>query len=486
MSETHTQSKTTASNRPPIVAILGHVDHGKTTLLDYIRKAHVAAREAGGITQSIGAYQAFFKDRLLTFIDTPGHAAFSKMRSRGATVADLAVLVVAADDGVMPQTIESVKHIKAAGIPFVVAVNKVDKEGATPELPKAQLTEHEVFVEGYGGNVPVVPISGKTGQGVDNLLETLLLLADLEELTDESQSSLLAPIIESKLDVARGPIISVIVKQGVLRVGDTVYVGSDAAKVKAMFGDQGQAVTITTPAQPVQLLGFKSVPKVGEIVMSTPSTSSSELPQSSELQVPVSATPAKTLKIILRADTAGSLEAILGSFTEEIEVMSSGTGDVTEGDVLLAVTTGALVLGFNVKIPGSVAKLAETEGVTIKPYKIIYELLEYLEKKVIKLMEPTIDEDEIGKAVIVKVFEINGDKIAGSRVESGRFEIGDTIHLKKADGTVKDARVKSLRIGKEEMKKVPAGSECGILFFPNLDLREKDVIIAYKKIQTEE
>lgn len=471
--------------RPPIVAILGHVDHGKTTLLDYIRQAHVAAREAGGITQSIGAYQATFRERVLTFIDTPGHAAFSKMRSRGASVADLAVLIVAADDGVMPQTIESVKHIKAAGIPFVVAINKVDKEGATPELPKAQLTEHEVFVEGYGGNVPFVLISGKTGAGVDNLLETLLLLADLEELTDQSSAPLVAPIIESKLDVARGPIISVIVKEGVLHVGDTVYVGGESAKVKAMFGDQGQAVQATSAAQPVQLLGFKTVPQVGEIVTATAKTDRSEQAEPAAVN-PVRPAGAKTLKIILRADTAGSLEAILGSLTEEIEIMSSGTGDVTEGDVLHAVTTGALILAFNVKVPSSVIKLAETEAVIIKPYKIIYELLEYLEKKVIKLMEPTIDEDEIGKAVVIKVFEINGEKIAGCRVESGRFETGDTIHLKKADGTVKDARVKSLRIGKDEMKKVPAGSECGMLFFPNLDLREKDAIIAYKKINTEE
>lgn len=467
--------------RQPIVAILGHVDHGKTTLLDYIRDAHIADREAGGITQSIGAYQATFKKKLLTFIDTPGHAAFSKMRSRGANIADVVVLVVAADDSVQPQTIESIKHIKAAGVPYVVAINKVDKPDAQVEVVKAELTQHEVFVEGYGGNTPFVLISGKKGTGVDSLLETILLLAELEELPYDSTTELSAPIIEAKLDPKKGVLVSAIVKSGTLKVGGMVRSETAGGKVRALFSDLGQKINEAFPGMPVQILGFQTLPSVGEVIV--PGTYVID-PLAKVLQnipAPTIDPSIKRLNIIVRADTAGSLEAIKGSFTSDVYLVSSATGDVTESDVLLASTTSSIILGFNVKVSSSVAKLADTEEVIIKSHKIIYEILEYVEKKVLKLMEPTIDEDELGKAIVVKVFEINGDKIAGSRVESGRFEIGDTIHLNKADGTVKAAKVKFLRIGKEEVKKVPAGSECGIFLYPNLDLKEKDVIISYKK-----
>lgn len=472
--------------RAPIVAILGHVDHGKTTLLDYIRTTKVAAREAGGITQSIGAYQAEYKGKALTFIDTPGHAAFSKMRSRGTSVADLVVLVVAADDSVKPQTIESIKHIKAAGVPFVVAINKTDKPDANAEVVKAELTQHEVFVEGYGGNTPFVLISGKTGAGVDSLLETLLLLAELEELPYTPEAELLAPIIEAKLDQKRGILVSLIVKSGTLSVGDVVSAATTSGKIRAIFNDQGKTVTAATPGMPVQILGFTKLPAVGEVIkagnvlepqpeVDVATIDSPELPLTSEPLVE------KELKVILKADSAGSLEAIKGSFAGEVKIISEGTGEVSESDVLHAGATGAIILGFNLKIAPSVLKLAETEEVVVKSYKIIYELLEYIEKKVLKLMEPTIDEEELGKAVILKVFEMNGQKIAGAKIESGRLETGDTIHLIKADNVVKDARIKSMRQGKEEVKKVLAGVECGILLFPNLDVQEKEIIIAYKK-----
>lgn len=467
-------------NRAPIVAILGHVDHGKTTLLDYIRQAHVAAKEAGGITQSIGAYQAVFQDKKLTFIDTPGHAAFSKMRSRGATTADIAVLVVAADDSVQPQTVESIKHIKAAQIPYVVAINKIDKPDANAEVVKAKLTEYEVFVEGYGGNVPFVLISGKTGEGVDKLLETILLLAELEELPYQPEESLAAPIIEARLDPKRGNLVSAIVKTGTITVGGEVEISQVKSKVRAMIGDMGQNITLATPGMPVQLLGLSQLPKVGEVICEVGKSVSQIVGDSAE-SADQPELPEKQLKVIIKADTVGSLEAIQGSLTAEIKVMATGTGEINEGDVLLGATTGATVLGFNAKASSSVLKLAETEKVVVKSYRIIYELLEYIEKKVLKMMESGIDEDELGKAVIIKVFEINGEKIAGAKVESGRFEIGDTIHLQKNDGTVKDAKIKSLRIGKEEVKKVPAGAECGVLLFPNLDLHEKEAIISYRK-----
>lgn len=470
------------NQRPPIVAILGHVDHGKTTLLDYIRSSHVAAKEAGGITQSIGAYQAEYKKQLLTFIDTPGHAAFAKMRSRGANVADVAVLVVAADDGVMPQTIESIKYILAAKIPFVVAINKTDKPQAQPELPKAQLTEHQVFVEGYGGNTPFVLISGKTGAGVDSLLETILLLTELEELKNEPDAPLQAPIIESKLDMKRGALVTAIIKAGTLKTGDTVYLGTLSTKIRSIINYLGAQIPLATPGTPIQILGFSTAPEVGQVLTSNPTTLSDASPLSGD-QLPD--VPTNRLKLIVRTDSLGSLEALRGSFTDEIQVIEAGTGDVSESDVLLAKTTGSLILAFSVRTPSSVAKLAELEGVTIKSYKIIYELLEYLEKKILRLMEPTIDEDTLGQGTIIKVFDINGDHIGGTRVDSGKLSVGDTVHIKRGDLT-KEARIKNIRTGKTELKQIEAGKECGILFSPNLDIREKDVIIAYKKIKTED
>lgn len=468
--------------RQPIVAILGHVDHGKTTLLDYIRQTHRADREIGGITQSIGAYVAEFKGKKLTFIDTPGHAAFSKMRSRGATVADLAVLVIAADDGVKPQTLESIKHIKAAGIPFIVAINKIDKPGVTPDLAKAELTQAEVFVEGYGGNTPVVALSGKSGKGVDELLENLLILADLEEIPYNEGGELVAPIVEAKKDMKKGSSVSVIIKEGKLSVGDEVYTSSASGKVKALFNDAGASIKTVLPGEPCQILGFNELPLVGEIVSDKPVIRLADEPISGLAEN----VPGKQLNIILRTDTLGSLEAIKGSLASEINLVLSGTGDISEGDILLAGSTGSLVLGFSVKAGSSVLKLAETDGIVVKTYKIIYELLEYLEKKVMRLLEPTIDEEELGRGIILKIFEINKDVIAGVKVESGKISTGDLIHLKKPDGIVKEARVKSIRIGKEVMKEVGTGKECGILVFPNLDMGPKDVIISYKKLKTDE
>lgn len=470
-----------AKTRQPIVAILGHVDHGKTSLLDYIRNAHVAAREAGGITQSIGAYQAEFQGRKLTFIDTPGHAAFSKMRSRGASVADVAVLIVAADDGVQPQTIESIKHIKSASIPFIVAINKIDKPGVIPDTAKAQLTEHEVFVEGYGGNTPVVLLSAKTGKGVDSLLENLLLLTDLEELPYEIEAAIQAPIIEAKKDMKRGVLVSAIVKKGILKISDTVYAGAVECKVRALFNDAGVQVKQILPGEPTQILGFVQLPEVGEVITDQPTSRSADQPTSRLVEAPTN-----KLNIILKSSSSGSLEAIKGSVATEINIVESGTGDITEGDVLLASTTKSIILGFEVKVASAAAKLAEIEGIVIKNYRIIYELLEYLEKKVMRLLEPTIDEEELGKAKILKIFDIDDDRVAGSLVESGVFSQGDTVHILKKDGETKNARVKSLRIGKQELKKVEAGKECGILLFPKLDLKEKDVIISYKKIKVDE
>jgi translation initiation factor IF-2 len=286
-------------------------------------------------------------------------------------------------------------------------------------------------------------------------------------------------VIEAKLDSQKGALVSVIVKSGTLHVGDEIQTDSAGAKVRALFSDTGASIKSATPAMPVQILGFRTLPAVGEVITTGTHIETTVSPEN--IPAPVIDPTLKRLSLIVKADTLGSLEAIKASFTADVYLVGASTGDITESDVLLASTTGAIILGFNVKASSSVQKLGETEGVVLKTYKIIYELLEYVEKKVLKLMEPTIDEDELGKGIVIKIFEINSDLIAGCKIESGRFETGDTVHLNKADGTVKDARIKSMRIAHDEVRKVPAGAECGVFLFPNLDVQPKDVIIAYKK-----
>lgn len=478
------KSNTTLA-RPPVVAVLGHVDHGKTSLLDYIRQTHVQVKEAGGITQSIGAYQATFQGSNITFIDTPGHAAFRSMRSRGASVADLAVLVIAADDGVKPQTKESIKYLKESGPPFIVAINKIDKQGVTAETAKAELTQEEVFVEGYGGNTPVVELSAKTGQGVDKLLESIVLMAELEELKNQPTAKLVAPIIEANKDMKKGILVSVIVKQGTLSLGQVVATPTAVGKIRALFSSLKQPLQQAGPGEAVQIMGFKDLPHVGETITNTETTVKLETP-ANLANTPISEAIENKLNIILKSDSLGSLEAITSSLTKEVNLISSGTGDITDADILLAASTGATILGFAVRAKGSTQKLAETEGVTLKTYSIIYELLEYLEKKVLRLLEPTIDEEELGTAKVLKLFEINKDLIAGCHVESGRLAVGDQIHLKKKNGELKNAKIKSLRTGKQEVKEVKAGEECGLLTFPQLDIAAKDHIIAYKINKTDD
>jgi len=475
--------------RPPVVAILGHVDHGKTTLLDYIRSTHVQAGEVGGITQGIGAYQAEFQGKAITFIDTPGHAAFSQMRSRGAAVADLAILIVAADDGVKPQTKESVKHLKDAKIPFIVAINKMDRPHVTADKAKAELTELEVFVEGYGGNTPVVEISAKEGKGIDSLLEQILLIAELEELIEDKNAKLVAPIIEAQKNMKRGITVSVVVKKGTLKVGDEVSTATANGKVRALFSPSNQSLKEITPGQPAQILGFKSLPIVGEIVTTGPQIEleSSDL-DPTESTEPTESTPAEgRLNLILKSDSLGSLEAITASITPEINLIFSGTGSITDTDISLASSTGSIILGFAIKVSNHTKQLAETDGVVVKTYPVIYELLEYLEKKVLRILEPTIDETELGQAKVLKLFTINDKLVAGCSLESGKLTVGDTIHLKKkGSDDLKDARIKSLRSGKEKVKEVKAGNQCGIVLFPQLDITEKAVIIAYKKSDSDD
>ena len=505
--------KASTLTRAPIVAILGHVDHGKTTLLDALRQTNLVAKEHGGITQHIGAYQVEYQGKPITFIDTPGHAAFSKMRARGANVTDIVVLVVAANDGVKPQTVESIKHIKAAGAPIIVAINKIDVTGASPDMVKAQLTEHEVFVEGYGGQTPAVEISALKKEGLDQLLEMIILLAEVEELESHPSKPLDAIIIESEKDKRRGPVATAIVKQGTISMGDSVFVGTQEFKVKAMFDHMGKLVRKAIPGQPVEVMGFKQVPQVGSSI--TPSlvepeekkedsTKDEKDKQKSKKKAIRKGTEGKgkkakeaeevedeepeeeekpTINLVLKADTAGTLEAIIASIgQEEISLVGQGIGPVNESDILLAQATEAVVITFNVSTTTSAKRLAQIENITIERFNIIYELLEYLEKKVLKLLEPTIDEEETGTAKISMRFDIRGEAIAGCEVTSGKVNSGNLVHLERDKNNLADSRIKSLKSGKDDVKTVKAGNECGIILDPQIDFKVGDVIRSYRKI----
>lgn len=472
--------------KPPVIVILGHVDHGKTTLLDYIRKSNLTSKEAGGITQGIGAYRVKLKveEKMVTFIDTPGHEAFNQMRSRGTKVADLAVLVVAANDGVMPQTKESIKYIKEAKIPFLVAINKIDLAGTSIEKVKGQLAENDVLVEGYGGKVVSIPVSAKTGQGIEKLLEMILLLTEMEELKANLEGNFEGVIIESKLDQHKGPLATILVQNGTLKVGDEAKIEKISAKVKAMFDENGKKVISAGPATPVEILGLKEAPPVGAKVRSASSgPSAPSIPSVIKKSSRKPASPEDTkhkLKIILKADTVGSLEAILGNFSDDVLIIHSNIGDITQSDVNLASTTEAQIFAFNVKVPTNIIKLAQSEKVKIHQYKIIYELLEEIEKQVLKILEPTIDEEILGKAKIIAKFEIKGTKIAGAKVTEGQISKSAKIHLIRNKEIISDAKITSIKHEKEDITEAKTGQEFGAVFSPSLDFKIKDVIISYK------
>lgn len=467
--------------RPPVVAILGHVDHGKTSLLDYIRKTKVAAGEAGGITQHIGAYQASHNGNKITFIDTPGHAAFSKMRSRGAQVTDFVVLVVAANDGVKPQTIESIAHIKASNVPFLVAINKIDLPEASVDKVKAQLTEHEVFVQGYGGGVEVVEVSAKTGQGIDTLLDTLLLMAEVEELQADPSGSLEAVVIESVKDARSGVEATVLVKSGTLRERDDIFTPSVKGKVKRMTDATGAVLKEVLPGTPVEVLGFEDIPEVGQTVTGSHQEA---LQVEEKLQAAFDpsaflAVQTPKLKLVLKSDTVGTLQALEQQLGDNVQVIAASVGDVTESDILLAESLGAKVIGFNVAHSKKLKSLAQEHGVKVKVYKIIYDLLESLEREVLRLIEPTIDEVVTGEAEVMQIFEMKGEKIAGCKVISGEIKKTDKIHLKRGDEIVADPKIKTMRHGKDEIDKVRVGDECGLVFTRFSSFQAGDKIVAF-------
>ena len=454
--------------RPPVITVLGHVDHGKTSLLDRIRKADVAARELGGITQAIGAYQIDHQGRKLTFIDTPGHAAFSAMRARGGKVADVAILVVAADDGVMPQTKESIGHIKAAGIPYVVAVNKVDLPAANVLKVKSDLAEAGEYVEGYGGNVPLVEISAKTGQGIDHLLENVLLLAELEELKDTSSQPLTAVVIESQLHPHKGPLATLLVKTGKLTPKDDLFSGSTKiGKVRSLVGAAGENISLALPSTPVQVLGFESAPSVGDLITTLPGQAAT--PVSVVLGRTTSVTEIKQAAVIIKADVAGSLEAILGSLPENVNVISSSVGGVTESDIQLAIGNKAVIICFNVKAAGTVAKLASVEKVKIVSFGIIYELFDCL-KELVGQVQKEDQVEVVGEAKVLKTFPFDNQIVYGCLVTSGKIRLGDKVA---------ESKVVSLRVGKETVKEAKKDTECGLILEPQLDYKIGDVIIIH-------
>ncbi len=461
-------AEATTATRPPVVTILGHVDHGKTSLLDRIRHASVASGEIGGITQAIGAYQIEHEGKKITFIDTPGHAAFSAMRRRGGQAADVAILIVAADDSVMPQTKESIEHIKAAGIPFVVAVNKTDLPGVNPERVKTDLANEGVFVEGYGGNVPIVNISAKTGAGVDSLLEIILLLAELEELKDNSDACpATALVIESSMHPQKGPLATLLVKSGVFDKNDELFDGlKNFGKIRSMTDFAGKSITKATPSTPFQVIGFSIVPNVGDII-------TSESCKERITTGTVGASDAINLEkptIVLKADVQGSLEAIFETIKDQANIVSSSVGLVTDSDVETAIATKAEILGFNSKMSASVARLAEIEHIKFTNFRIIYQLFDYLkelQEKMTSQAEPKVV--ILGEAKVLKVFNFAGTIVYGCLVSSGKLKIGDTI------GT---SKITSLKVGKNDVLEVKKDVECGLVISPNIEYKAGDIMTA--------
>lgn len=480
--------------RPPIITIMGHVDHGKTTLLDYIRKTHVQEKEVGGITQHIGAYKIDFKGKKITFIDTPGHAAFNKMRQRGASVTDIVILVVAANDGVKPQTIESLRYIRESKVPFIVAINKVDLEGVNFDQVRSELAQQSVLVTQYGGDIEEVQVSAKTGKGVDQLLETVVVMADLLELKADPNAPLEAIVIESSKDPKKGPTASVIVKQGKLEARQDLVCDQIKGRVRALLDENSQNLTEVLPACPAEIIGFKDVVEVGSLIKEAHSHY-----EKNETNVAISTKPnhdlnvddfdinrllseTERLKIIVKADVSGTLEAILANFDEDsVELISSGVGPINETDLDMAESTKALIISFHQKVPRQIKNLALQRRIKIKEYDIIYHLIEDIQKQMLKILEPTIDEIVVGEAEILQVFEMKGEKIAGIKVKTGEIKLNDLLHLKRNEEIVANPVIKSMKHGKDDILVVKTKNEAGLTFKnKKIDFQVGDVILAYK------
>jgi len=497
--------------RPPVVTVMGHVDHGKTLLLDRIRSTDVVAGEAGGITQHIGAYQVTWRDHLITFIDTPGHAAFTAMRARGANVTDIVVLVVAADDGVMPQTVEAVDHARAADVPIIVAVNKIDREEANPDRALQQLSERGLVPEAWGGDTIVVQVSALQGTGIDELLEQLVLVAEVEELRATPEGRARGVVLEANLEAGRGPVATVIVESGTLRVGDPVVAGAAWGKVKALVDDRGDHVKEAPPSMPVQVLGFSEPPQAGDELrvaqdQATARTLGEARAQrfrlSGHLPVASAATGAKledlfeqiqrgetaTLNLVVKADVQGSLEAVTEGLRKlerddvKLSFVHRGVGGVTENDVQLARASNATIIGFNVRPDRRARELAEVSDVEIRTYEVIYKLLEDIESAMLGLLAPEFEEVVTGEAEVRQVFRIpRVGAVAGCYVREGTITRGSKVRFLREGVVIWKGTISSLRRFKEDVREVQSGFECGIGLSDYQDLKEGDVIETFEE-----
>ena len=495
-------------DRPPVVTIMGHVDHGKTSLLDAIRQTEVAAGEAGGITQHIGAYQVHHGEKVITFLDTPGHEAFTAMRARGAQVTDLAVIVVAADDGVKPQTEEAIDHAKAAEVPIVVAVNKIDKEGAQPERVRTELTQLGLQPAEWGGETEFVDVSAKTRENLDSLLEMIQLVTDLEELKANRDATASGTVIESKLDPGRGPVVSILIQRGTLEVGDALVAGASFGRVRAMHNFVGARVKTAEPGEPVEVLGFDGVPEAGEFVRAVENErrarqlageranrlKTEALARRSGRKVSLEDVfklaqegTVKELSLVIKADVAGSLEAIEDEIAKlpqdevSVNIIHRGVGGINESDVMLASASSGLILAFNVRPVGDARQLADREGVEIRSYSVIYRAIEELRAAMQGMLEPTEVETSLGQAEVRQLFKASRiGTIAGSHVSEGKVTRGARVRVVREGTVIYDTTIASLRRFNEDAREVSAGFECGIVLTNFQDLREGDILETYE------
>jgi len=499
---------TDTETRSPVVTVMGHVDHGKTSLLDALRHANVVSGEAGGITQHIGAYQvAAPSGQKITFIDTPGHAAFTAMRARGAKVTDIVVLVVAADDGVMPQTIEAINHAKAAKVPIIVAINKIDKPEAKPERVRTELLQHDVQVESFGGDVVDVEVSAKNKTNLDKLLEMISLQAELLELRTNSQRPAEGTVIEAKLDRGRGPVATVLVQRGTLRVGDIIVAGAEMGRVRALISDKGETITEAGPAVPVEVLGFNGPPEAGDRLAVVENEARARQITSyrahqkrekaasvagmrgslEQMMSQLKTAGRKEFPLVIKADVQGSLEAIIGSLeklgTDEVaaRVLHAGVGGISESDVTLAEGFGAAIIGFSVRANKEAAAAAKRNGIEIRYYNIIYDLVDDVKQAMSGLLAPTLRETMLGNAEVLEVFNISKvGKVAGCRVTDGTVERGANVRLIRDNVVVHEGKLSTLKRFKDEVKEVQSGQECGMAFENYHDMRVGDVIECYR------
>ena len=499
---------TNNEKRPPIVTIVGHVDHGKTSLLDYIRKTHVTSKEAGGITQAIGAYSISWKGEKITFIDTPGHEAFMNMRKRGTEITDVAILIVAGDDGIKPQTVEAIKHIKEAKAPMIVAITKMDKQGVNVDKIKQQLTEYDVLPEEWGGDTIIVPVSSVTGAGIDDLLETILLVAEMQTLQCNKKRKAVGTVIEAELDKNRGPVANIIVQNGTLKLGDYIISGFAVGKVRAMTDSQGKSVSKAGPSMPVSVLGFDSVPSAGDPIQVVDEKFSKQviaerktkmaqdkiesgMPKSLDdfLATPVSENK-KTLNLLLKANSQGSVEALKQSLLEikneevKIEIINSGVGNINENDIQLAKVSNATIIAFDTKVMAKISNFAKQNKVEIKEYDIIYKAIEDMEKVLKSMMAPKYEEKVVGHAEVRALFKISSvGTIAGSYVLDGKIVRNSELKVLRKDNVIFEGKLATLKREKDDVKEVAAGYECGIKVDGFNDILEGDIIECIVKQQ---